>query len=248
MVVDVISIVFISIIILFVLLGVYRGFIKSVISLIRTFCAFIISIFISKPIASLLLKTEMGSNLSNNFIEHFSNKGGIFITSISETNKKDVIDLALNNINLPNKIHELLSKMIVSVMPNIQEECSVAEAIGPTIAYYIFLVISFIICFIILFIIITIIGKFLNILAQIPFVGFFNRLLGGIVNGFIGVAIVCLISYIFTMIVPLDNSFSVWLSETMRLDNKDVFTLSKYFYENNFLVNIIAFLQGLLFK
>ena len=81
------------------------------------------------------------------------------------------------------------------------------------------------------------------VIEQIPFVGVINKVLGALVSGAMGLFVICFISYVITLIVPTGNELSNWLVETMRLNDSEVFTISKYFYENNFLVKLIAIIQ-----
>ena len=67
--------------------------------------------------------------------------------------------------------------------------------------------------------------------------------MGALVSGAMGLVAICFISYVITLIVPTGNELSNWLVETMRLNDGEVFTISKYFYENNFLVKLIAIIQ-----
>ena len=87
------------------------------------------------------------------------------------------------------------------------------------------------------------ISKVFAVIEQIPFVGVINKVLGALVSGAMGLVVICFISYVITLIVPTGNELSNWLVETMRLNDSEVFTISKYFYENNFLVKLIAIIQ-----
>ena len=64
-------------------------------------------------------------------------------------------------------------------------------------------------------------------------------------NGIVGLLLICLISYGLTLIIPLDLGISNTLVDIMQLDNPEVTSVSKFFYENNFLLIIIAFFQEL---
>ena len=46
--------------------------------------------------------------------------------------------------------------------------------------------------------------------------------------------------------MPFSNEFSTWFSETIMLNDPETFTLAKYFYENNFVLKIIAYIQSLM--
>ena len=80
---------------------------------------------------------------------------------------------------------------------------------------------------------------------KLPVIGFLNKVLGMVLNGIVGILLICLISYGLTLIIPMDLSISNTLVEIMQLDNPEVTSISKFFYENNFLLAIIAFFQEL---
>ena len=241
--IDLISIIFLVIIIAFALLGLKKGFFKTLISLIKKIVAFIIAVLLCKPIAHLLTKSSLGESLTSSLLDFFNSKGGIFTTSITEGNKQEVINMALKEINIPDGLNGLLSSLFYKMIPITGETTTVSESLAPTISYYIFIGIAFVILFIIVRILVSLLNRLFAAIEQIPFVGIINTLLGGVLNGVIGVLFVCLLTYMFTFIIPTDSSVSAWLVQTMRLDEPDIFTLSKFFYENNFLLTLIAWIQ-----
>ncbi len=240
---DIISIVFLLIIIAFALLGLKKGFFKTLTSLIKNILSFVLAVLLCKPIASLLNKSSLGESLTSKFIDFFNSKGGIFAATITEGNKQEVINTALKEINIPEGLNGFLSALLNKMIPITGEATTVSESLAPTISYYIFIGIAFVVLFIIIRIIVLLLNRLFALIEQIPFVGTLNMILGGIINGIIGIILVCFITYIFTFIVPTDTGASTWLVSTMCLDEPDVFTLSKFFYENNFLLALIAIVQ-----
>lgn len=235
---DIISIIFIVIFVISVLIGIKKGFFKTVSSLVKGILSFVLTIFLSKPLAKVLLGSTIGINLEEKLLNFLNNKGEFFQISINNSNKVEVISKALEDLNMP----QFLTDIIASFIP-ITAENTVAEALAPTISYYVLLAISFIVLFIIFRLLSMLLDKLFAIMEQIPFVGTLNKLCGGVLNGFLGVLLICIISYGFTFIVPLDNGFSSFIIEQMELYDNQVVTLSKYFYENNFLLKIIALIN-----
>ena len=128
------------------------------------------------------------------------------------------------------------------------KEYTVGEVLAQCVSYFVFLVVAFLILFIIIRIITGILNKLFESLEQVPVIDSVNKLLGAVINAAIGILFVCLISYGLTFVIPLDNSVSTWLIETMKVNENDVFTISKFFYQNNFLTKIITWIQNLFLK
>jgi hypothetical protein len=84
-----------------------------------------------------------------------------------------------------------------------------------------------------------------SFVEKLPIIGALNKILGMALNGIVGLLLICLISYGLTFIIPLDLGISNTLIDIMQLDNPEVTSVSKFFYENNFLLIIIAFFQEL---
>lgn len=237
---DVISIVYISIFVLSVLVGLKRGFLKTLVSFIKGLGSFIAAVFLCKPLATLLTNSSLGAKMSVKMSDYFLAKGGVFTATVTNESKDLLLSNALEEINIPEFLHEFLSSLIV--IPN-EGSVNMANVLGISIAYYIFLGISFILLFLLGLIVMFLISKVFAAIEQIPFVGVINKVLGALVSGAMGLVVICFISYVITLIVPTGNELSNWLVETMRLNDSEVFTISKYFYENNFLVKLIAIIQ-----
>lgn len=234
---DIISICFIVIFVVSVLIGIKRGLFKTITSFIKGTLSFILAVFLCKYVAKLLMSCQVGITLENKFLEILNSKGEFFMTTINESNKAEVINRALQDLKLP----QFLTNFLVDIVP-ITAENTVAEALAPTISYYILVAISFLVLLIAFRLLAIILSKVLAIMEQIPFVGLLNKISGGILNGFIGVLLIGLICYAITFIVCLDNQVSLFFIEQMSLCDEQVTTISKYMYENNLLLKIIAYL------
>ena len=178
---DIISIIFIVIFIVSVLIGIKKGFFKTISSLVKGILSFVLTILLTKPLAKVLAGSTIGVNLENKLLNFLSSKGEFFQTSINESNKIEVISRALEDLNLP----QFLTQIIASFVP-ITAENTVAEALAPTLSYYVLVAITFIALFIIFRLIAILLDKIFAIMEQIPFVGTLNRLLGGVLNGVLG--------------------------------------------------------------
>lgn len=245
---DIISIIYVVIVLIFLGVGIKKGFFKTLVSLIKNILSFIFAAFLSDPIAKTLLSTSLGTSLNGKLLEFFNSKGSLYTTTVTEESLHELISNGLNNIHLPESVHSTIFNSINKMVDLTAKEYTVGEVLAQCISYFIFLVVAFLILFIIIRIITGLLNKLFESLEQIPLIGSVNKLLGGAINLVIGVLFICLISYGLTFVVPLDNQFSTWVIETMKLNENDVFTISKFFYENNFLTKIITWIQNLFLK
>ena len=244
--IDIVSIIYVVIILLFALIGLKRGFFKTLIGVIKSVLSFIVATFLCKPFASLLVLTPLGEVTNTKLTEAFTEKGGIFATSITESNKGELISNALTQINIPSILHEYFIKLVADYIPETGEGISVASALSSSLTYYIMLVIAFILIFIAVSILCLLLKKVFALLEQIPLISSINKFLGFVLNTALGVLFVMVISFVLTMVLPLSETLSTWFADTVMLNDTHVFTISKYFYTENFLLKIIAFIQSLL--
>lgn len=245
---DVISIIYIAILVAFVISGIKKGLFKTLVALIKSILSFVLSIFLAKPLALLLSNSFVGKKITGKLTEAFLEKGDIFAIEITEANASEIIKMTTEKMSLPETLNEFLVNQLTKLF-NLQEMTgmSVAEAFAPTITQYILLVVSFIIIFIIVMIVCSLLKSIFALLEQIPVIKVTNKLAGGVLGFFGGLLIVYLISFGLTFVISLHNDISDVLIKTMCL-NTDTFTFSKFIYNENLLLKIIAFIQNLFVK
>lgn len=242
---DVLSIIYICIFALFIIVGLIRGFFKTIISFMKDLMTFVLSILLCKPIANLFIKSSLGESVNNMLFNYFTSQGGIFALDITSENKTEVIEHTLQEANLPDTLNSLLTSMVDKFLVSHPEGLNISEVLSHTITTYVFYALAFILLFLVIRILAIFLNKLFEFVEKIPVVGFLNKLLGMVVNGIIGLLLICMISYGLTLIIPLNLPISNTLIDIMYLENQEVFTISKFFYENNFLLIIIIFFQEL---
>lgn len=245
---DIVSIVYIVIVLIFMCVGIKKGFFKTLIALVKNILSFVFAAFLSDPIAKLLINSSLGNSLNSKLLEFFNSKGSLYTTTVTEESLHELITNGLNSIHLPESVHPTVFNAINKMVDISGNEYTVGEVLAQCVSYFVFLVVAFLILFIIIRIITGILNKLFESLEQVPVIDSVNKLLGAVINAAIGILFVCLISYGLTFVIPLDNSVSTWLIETMKLNENDVFTISKFFYQNNFLTKIITWIQNLFLK
>lgn len=238
---DLISIIFLIIIFVFGFIGYKKGFFKTLTGFIKSIASFVIAILLCKPLALLLSNSRMGVSMTNNFIE-FLDKKGVFSEIVTVTNKEQIVSQALQTLKIPSLLNEFLTKLLANIVP-VTGDKTLSQSLAPTLTLYIFIGISFVLLFILIRLLFVFLKKYFAMLEQIPFVGFTNKILGCLIGTFKGFLLVCMITFVFTLIIPLDNGISRFLVDQMRLENQSIFTFSKFLYENNFLLILISLIQ-----
>ena len=85
---DVISIVYISIFVLSVLVGLKRGFLKTLVSFIKGLGSFVVAVFLCKPLATLLTNSSVGAKMAVKMSDYFLAKGGVFTATVTNEIKE----------------------------------------------------------------------------------------------------------------------------------------------------------------
>ena len=242
---DIISIVYLVILLIYVLIGLKKGFFKTLTGLIKSLLSLLIALFLAKPLTNFVMDTGIGTSITSKIESFLVSKDGIFVSTITSETKTAVIADCLTQLNIPQIFHSFLTSLIDKYVVVGSEPVTVAKALAPSVSYYLIYIVVFILLFVVGLIICAILNRIFDKLSTIPLVGILNKLLGVGLNLIIGLVIICVLSYGLTFLVPLDNSISSWLVKTMGLENSEFMSISKYFYEHNFLLKIIAFFQKL---
>ena len=241
---DIISLIFLIIILVSIISGFKKGFFKIVIRLIKGILSLVLAFIFAKPIANILMETPVGLFIQEHLNDAFVAQGGIFTLTITEANKAEVFNYGLAELNIPSFLSNILVNYLDELVV-LNGSVNVAEALSNSLTFYILVAIGFILVYIVVLIICSILNKILKNLAKLPIINPLNRLAGALLNGVIGLISVCLILYLITLILPFSSEFSVWFSETIMLNDPEVFTLSKFLYENNLLLKLLELIQGI---
>ena len=239
---DIFSIIFSVIIILSLIVGLKKGFFKILIRLIKSFLSFALAVAFCKTLANVLMGTVVGEMIQNSLNNAFINHSDIFALTLTESNKAEVLTYALQELNIPSFLNNLLVGYIGDLIV-INGEINIAEALSTSIAYFVLVAISFIVIYLAILILFSIKNKIFEKIAKLPLIGPLNRLLGAALNCLFGLFVICMITFGITLFVPISPTFASWFAETIKLNDPEAFTLAKFFYENNFLVKILELLS-----
>lgn len=244
MVFDVISIIYIVIALLALFIGLKRGFLATLISLLKNVLALIVATLFCKPLANLLSGTSLGTTLSSKLVDTFSAKGGVFTTTITVDNKEEVITNCLRQLKVPSILDKTIMNLTNSFIDSSTQ--TVSEVLSHAITFYALIFISFLLILIVARLLVVLLNKLFVGIKSLPLVGFVNSILGGVLYLAMGAILICLISYGLTFLISMGNTTSNWLIEQMTLNDDAKTCISEYIYNKNFFLKIISYISELL--
>lgn len=234
---DYLSIAYIVIVVLGLIIGIFKGFLNSVLSLVVFVGAILIAYFVSRPLADWLGSMPLQDSIYQGIYGWLSpGNEEAFATVVTNENKDVILPQVMESLNIP----EVLASKIVSVLEaNIpQEGIELGLLICSTITYYVLIVIAFVIAWIIALIVLTIIKKILKKILTFSIFKVVDRLIGGVAGLAIGVCICLLISYGITFASSMNEGMYAFFNELLYLEDDSVYTIAKMLYQNNILLSI----------
>lgn len=221
--------VIIGVLALFLLIGILKGFIKTLISIAVWGGSIAIIYFFGDMLAGFLVNTVIGESIGGLFSGMFSGEtANLIVVSgadglILENSTMSVAD-ALSGAGIPVFLHSLLIGMIVPGH-------ALSEAVGLGMAKYVCIAIVSIGVLIVLGIIGAIIWAVIKKGLKKAKLSGINRIIGGILYAGIGILVISLIMMIIDMLSGLS-----FMEPVLRMRSEGV--ISNWFAENN-LIRIV---------
>ena len=236
---DYISIFFLIVLLMSVVINIKKGFFSALISLCAGIGSIILAILLCKPVGEALYHTEMGSGLYDNIYSWVSSQAdGLFANPVTAETKDAMFQQAFEVLKIPSILQGALVNILSPLVPE-TGEVVFAEVLSESFATYTLIVLSFIVLWLVFFIVFKIIGIFTKKLNKVPFVGFVNRLLGGVLGLFIGAVFCFVICYGLSFVFSMGLGFSDTVAAWMGLHDDGVWSISKTFYEMNLIQRLI---------
>ena len=198
-----IDIIIIAILLIFIIIGSVKGFAFSILSLFGITVNFFISLFLTKPMSSLLNSLfNIELNLANTFSSNLTNLSSDFDIALSSFSSQaelsSHVNNTINNSSLGGFAKKILNSTVHITTENVQgSSVTLNDIISKSFATFLTLIISFIIVFILIYIILWILSTISKKANQINDVKITDRILG-VVFGFIKGAFV--IIFIFAIL------------------------------------------------
>lgn len=241
---DYVTMIFLIIIISCIIIGIFRGFFSSIISLGLSLGVGILSYFLCKPVSDLLL---LNSNIHNAFYNPIYStiskyNEGILNIEITAENKQYILDfLASDEAKIPDFYYEKISNEILSDSAN---NTLVSEVFAKNITQVVFYVMTFFVLLLLVGIIFGIIKHFLKKVDKVIKPLFINRLLGGIFGLFEGIFTCLTICFIFYLLISvnivnenvLNNISNTWFNGLYNDSNwsfsQGLFSIVSQFFDS----------------
>lgn len=224
----------IGITLLFVIVGLARGFLKQILSIANGLVSIVVSCCIVKPVTQILSKTALSDKINVKILDMIVSKypnSATIETSLITT--KEELSEAFTTSGLPSPLSKIASEFIK--IDSFSDGEFLSEAIAKSLGYLVLSIITFVVLFIVILIIIKILISVLDSLTKGGVLNVINRILGlalGLVKACVFIC-VCLfvISVLVKYIEPLNN----FITNDLKLEVEG-FGIGKYLYENNPLI------------
>lgn len=217
----------------FVVIGAKKGFLKKFVGLASGLVGLLLAFFFCSDFANLLIdKGFIYPSIQQNVYTN--------IFAVTNANPDSTIADILNNLGLPSIISDYIGPKIQTSVGSPE---ALATAISTEIAKMFMAVISFIMLFIIICLGVAILKLLISLLRKSVIIKVADGFLGVIFYGVMGIITIYLLLFVVSLVIqiPQLSAFNEFMKVDMQLET-DAFRLSKYFYENNILSNLLKIL------
>lgn len=226
---DLITIILILGVVAYTITGVFKGFFRVLIDLTSSILSSIVSLFLAKPVGMFIYNLGTFNKLIDKTTNFLISKKEIFSLVATQDNKKDLIDQAINEFNIPSFLEDVL-RTIGNNYINIPDGSIVGEYISNTLFIILSIALAGLVMYIIISIIVIILEAFLHKLDKIKPINKFNHTLGGVV-GFVNGLVFVFIFMVIISVLLMVPMFNEQISNIMKLSNDNIWTLSKWLYQ-----------------
>ena len=234
---DKITIIFLILLAAFIVIGIVRGFLFSLLSLAGFLIAVVCAFLLSKPIGDALTNSSIGTSMQGSIYDWILTKSNYAAYPLSQELAEDLLPEMLNEIGIPNFLNSFIISLILPYIPEVATE-PIGQYIAHGVANIALVVISFLVLLIVFSIALLFLKRFAKGVNKIPVVGLVNRLLGAVFGLAIGVVFLIVVSYglNFVALIPGANE---WLVSELRLTDSSSWSFAKMLYEQNVIGTLI---------
>ena len=234
---DKITIIFLILLVAFIVIGIVRGFLFSLLSLAGFLIAVACAFLLSKPIGDALTNSSIGTSMQGSIYDWILTKSNYAAYPLSQELAEDLLPEMLNEIGIPNFLNSFIISLILPYIPEVATE-PIGQYIAHGVANIALVVISFLVLLIVFSIALLFLKRFAKGVNKIPVVGLVNRLLGAVFGLAMGVVFLIVVSYglNFVALIPGANE---WLVSELRLTDSSSWSFAKMLYEQNVIGTLI---------
>ena len=234
---DKITIIFLILLVAFIVIGIVRGFLFSLLSLAGFLIAVACAFLLSKPVGDALTNSSIGTSMQGSIYDWILTKSNYAAYPLSQELAKEMLPEMLNEIGIPNFLNSFIISLILPYIPEVATE-PIGQYIAHGVANIALVVISFLVLLIVFSIVLLFLKHFAKGVNKIPVVGLVNRLLGAVFGLAMGVVFLIVVSYglNFVALIPGANE---WLVSELRLTDSSSWSFAKMLYEQNVIGTLI---------
>lgn len=223
-----------------ILVGVCRGFVKSILGVFSGLIALLLGIFVSPPMAKALATTGISDSISGKIIGFLNTKGELFTTPPSELVKEKVTE-GLNQLKIPAFLHNIIiGKIDFSSLGS----DTLANVIGSRLTNIVCLLICFLLIAIVSRIILKIIEVVLKKHLRNRILKRVDRGLGAVAGLINAVVIVSIAMFVVSLLATIPgemmSGFNAWIAK----DLGSKFGLARIIYEHNPIISMYNLMLG----
>ena len=234
---DKITIIFLILLVAFIVIGIVRGFLFSLLSLVGFLIAVVCAFLLSKPVGDALTNSSIGTSMQGSIYDWILTKSNYAAYPLSQELAKEMLPEMLNEIGIPNFLNSFIISLILPYIPEVATE-PIGQYIAHGVANIALVVISFLVLLIVFSLALLFLKRFAKGVNKIPVVGLVNRLLGAVFGLAMGVVFLIVVSYglNFVALIPGANE---WLVSELRLTDSSSWSFAKMLYEQNVIGTLI---------
>ncbi len=223
--IGIIDIILIILFLVALIIGAKKGFLEKFRHLATGLIALILAILFARQFADMLI----GNGVFKESI--YNNAYNNIITSEAFANGQDATSI-LTSLGFPSIIASYLAS-------GIPADINIASSLANSVYNLFMVIISFAILLVGCWILSYIIKLLIKLLRNNIIIRIVDGLLGVILYGFLAICAIYIIFFIISLIIQIPGleGFRDFITVDMQLNNPDEFRISKYFYENNILIN-----------
>lgn len=237
-----IDVAIVGLVLILALIGLRKGFIKSVLAMLSSIAEIVISVFCASPFAKLINKIyNVNGWLGGKLCKSIAGMGEFYSTEIPAG--VSGADLASS---IPSSTNGVLQKLMQYVLKPLQasevQGSTVAEIVSGAFASIIVTVVAGIILFILFKIVVALISKLFDKIAQKGVLGGLNRILGfafGFVKGALIVVVIAFVMTILTVIPKVNTKVYPLIQDHTKVA-KIVYNHTDEFVEKHLIDNKIV--------
>lgn len=229
---DWISIVLVVIFLISVGIGVLRGFMATVISLVASLAIFFVAILLCSPLGDAMYGWGWGSGIEAGFVEMLNPHDGMD-TILDGTNNFDLYVQVYQGIGVPALIVNPVASFTAKILGDITG-VTLSVAISSFLTKLIFRAIAFVAIFLVMLILVIVLKAIFKQLKKIKFIAVVDRLGGLVAGAILGAAWVLLIAFLLDIMLPIPT-VGDFIGNTIHLADDTYWSLSKWLVQNNFL-------------